>query len=62
MMNIAVACDGKSLSDRVSDHLGSCRYLLIVDMDTMSVKAIENTFERERSLSALSTSTPARRL
>lgn len=44
-MNIAVACDGKSLSDRVSDHFGSCRYLLIVDMDTMSVKAIENTFD-----------------
>lgn len=42
MMNIAVACDGSSLSDMVSESFCECRYLLIVDMDTMSVKAIEN--------------------
>lgn len=47
MMNIAVACDGRSLSDLVSDHFGSCKYLLIVDMETMSVNAIENAFDQK---------------
>ena len=47
MMNIAVACDGRGLSDLVSEHFASCKYLLVVDMDTMSVKAIENIYDKE---------------
>ncbi|NLL38230.1 MAG: hypothetical protein GX254_01400 [Clostridiales bacterium] len=46
-MNIAVACDGRGLSDLVSEHFASCKYLLVVDMDTMSVKAIENIYDKE---------------
>lgn len=41
-MNIAVAADGKSLDSKVSEELGRCLYLLIVDMNDFSITVIKN--------------------
>lgn len=41
-MFIAVAADDKSMESMVSEEFISCRYLLIVDMETMGFKALEN--------------------
>lgn len=41
-MNIAVAADGKSLDSMVSGELKKCLYLLIVNMDNLSITAIKN--------------------
>lgn len=41
-MYIAVATDDQSLKSQVSEEFVSCRYLLIVNMDNMKFKAIEN--------------------
>lgn len=41
-MNIAVAAEGKSLDSKVSEKFEKCLYLLIVDMDDLSITAIEN--------------------
>lgn len=42
-MFIAVAADDQSMESLVSEEFTSCRYLLIVNMDNMKIKAIENT-------------------
>ena len=42
-MYIAVAADGKSLKNAVSDEFASCKYLLIVNMDNMKIEAIANS-------------------
>lgn len=41
-MLIAVAADGQSLESLVSQEFNSCRYLLIICMEDMEFKAIEN--------------------
>ncbi|MDV3428219.1 MAG: hypothetical protein LIR50_14575 [Bacillota bacterium] len=41
-MNIAVAADGKSLDSKVSEKFEECLYLLIVNMDDLSITAIKN--------------------
>lgn len=41
-MFIAVAADDQALESLVSEELISCKYLLIVDMDNMKFKAVEN--------------------
>ena len=41
-MFIAITADDRSLEGLVSEEFISCRYLLIVDMDNMEFKAIEN--------------------
>ncbi|MBP2625886.1 MAG: hypothetical protein H6Q68_597 [Firmicutes bacterium] len=41
-MNIAVAADGQSLNSEVSEQFDSCKYLLIVNMNDLSVIAIKN--------------------
>ena len=41
-MFIAVAADDQSMASLVSEEFISCRYLLIVDMENMEFKAIEN--------------------
>jgi predicted Fe-Mo cluster-binding NifX family protein len=43
-MYIAVTADGKDLESPVAEVFETCRYLLIVDMDSMETEAIENTF------------------
>lgn len=42
-MYIAVAADGQTVESQVSEEFITCRYLLIVDLDSMAVKAIENS-------------------
>jgi len=42
-MRIAVATEGPSLQDLVSDRFGRCPYFLIVDTDTWQFTAIPNT-------------------
>ncbi len=42
-MFIAVTADSKSMESPVSEEFISCRCLLIVDMETMEFKALENT-------------------
>ena len=39
-MNIAVAADGMSLESQVSDRFALCSYLLIVNMNDLTVKVI----------------------
>lgn len=41
-MFIAVAADDQSMESLVSEEFISCRYLLIVDMETMDFKSLEN--------------------
>lgn len=41
-MNIAVAADGKSLHNLVSEQFEQCLYLLIVNMNDLSVIVIKN--------------------
>lgn len=41
-MNIAVTADGKSLDSQVSEKFEECLYLLIVNMNDLSVTAIKN--------------------
>ena len=41
-MLIAVSTDGKDLSGAVSQRFETCRYLLIVETDDMSVETVEN--------------------
>lgn len=41
-MNIAVAADGKSLDSQVSEKFEQCLYLLIVNMDDLSITAVKN--------------------
>jgi predicted Fe-Mo cluster-binding NifX family protein len=42
-MRIAIAAEGPSLEDRVSDRFGRCPYFLFVDTDTMQLTAVRNT-------------------
>ena len=42
-MRIAVAAEGPSLQDRVSDRFGRCPYFLIADTDTWQFTTIPNT-------------------
>lgn len=42
-MLIAVSADGQELSSAVSENFESCRWLLIVETDTMAVEAVRNT-------------------
>ena len=41
-MNIAVAADGKTLDSKISEEFKKCSYLLIVNMDDLSVTALKN--------------------
>lgn len=41
-MKIAVAADGKSLDSKVSEEFEECLYLLIVNMEDLSITAIKN--------------------
>lgn len=41
-MNIAVAADGKNFNSQVSERFENCEYLLIVNMESLSITAIEN--------------------
>jgi len=41
-MIIAIASDGKTLENNVSEHFEFCRYLLVVNTLNLSVNAIEN--------------------
>ena len=41
-MNIAVAADGESLDSQVSEKFELCLYMLIVDMNDLTVTAIKN--------------------
>lgn len=41
-MLIAVSADGKDLSSAVSQKFDSCRWLLLVETDNMSVTTVEN--------------------
>ncbi|OBR90127.1 MULTISPECIES: NifB/NifX family molybdenum-iron cluster-binding protein [Clostridium] len=49
-MNIAVAAEGEDLNSIVSDKFEKCLYLLIVNMNDLSIKAIKNE-ERCKGLS-----------
>jgi predicted Fe-Mo cluster-binding NifX family protein len=42
IMLIAVAADGQELNSKVSAKFETCKYLLIVETDTMSFEAIKN--------------------
>ena len=42
-MNIAVSAMGPSLDAEVDPRFGRCRYLIIVDPDTMQFEEVENT-------------------
>jgi len=42
-MKIAVTSTGTSLDSEVDPRFGRCRYILIVDPDTMEVEAVENS-------------------
>ncbi|WP_088227482.1 NifB/NifX family molybdenum-iron cluster-binding protein [Desulfosporosinus sp. FKB] len=48
-MNIAVAADGKSLDSRVSEQFERCSYLLIVNMNDLSITVIKNNKSLEYS-------------
>lgn len=48
-MNIAVAADGKSLDSRVSEQFERCSYLLIVNMNDLSITVIKNNKSSEYS-------------
>jgi predicted Fe-Mo cluster-binding NifX family protein len=41
-MNIAVAAEGISLESKVSEEFEQCAYLLIVNMDDLSITALKN--------------------
>ncbi|MGV8906375.1 MAG: NifB/NifX family molybdenum-iron cluster-binding protein [Acetobacterium sp.] len=41
-MIIAVASEGKTLANDVSEHFNCCHYLLVVDTSDLSIQAIEN--------------------
>ncbi|WP_406541801.1 hypothetical protein [Clostridium ljungdahlii] len=41
-MNIAVAAEGENLNSIVSDKFEKCLYLLIVNMNDLSIKTIKN--------------------
>lgn len=41
-MNIAVVAEGKSLDSQVSEKFEKCLYLLIVNMNDLSITAINN--------------------
>jgi Uncharacterized conserved protein len=41
-MNIAVAAEGKSLDSQVSEKFEKCLYLLIVNMNDLSITVIKN--------------------
>lgn len=49
-MNIAVAADGKSLESKVSEEFERCLYLLIVNMDDLSITAVKNNESAESSI------------
>lgn len=42
-MFIAVTSEGKDFDSQVSAKFETCKYLLIVDMESQDIKAIENT-------------------
>ncbi|MGC7873295.1 NifB/NifX family molybdenum-iron cluster-binding protein [Desulfosporosinus sp. SYSU MS00001] len=48
-MNIAVATDGKSLDSKVSEQFERCSYLLIVNMNDLSITVIKNNKSLECS-------------
>jgi len=41
-MYIAVAADGESLESKVSEEFEKCLYLLIINMDDLSITAVKN--------------------
>jgi predicted Fe-Mo cluster-binding NifX family protein len=49
-MNIAVAAEGKSLNSQVSEKFEKCLYLLIVNMNDLSITAISNDELSEENL------------
>lgn len=46
-MLIAVSAEGWELSSAVSEKFESCRWLLLIETDTMAIEAIENNGEGE---------------
>ena len=42
-MKIAITAKGKTLDDKIDPRFGRCPYFLIVDTDTMDIKAVENS-------------------
>ncbi len=48
-MNIALAADGKNLNSKVSEKFEECLYLLIVNMDDLSITVIKNDESFESS-------------
>ena len=42
-MLIAVSAEGPGLSGAVSTHFEACRFLLLVETDSLAVEALENT-------------------
>lgn len=44
-MFIAVAANGQDLESLVAEELVSCRYLLIIDFESLEIHAIKNEFD-----------------
>jgi len=42
MMRIAVSAEGADLEAKVAPKLGSCQYLVIVELDSMAIEAMPN--------------------
>ena len=42
-MKICITSDGDNLDSRVDPRFGRCRYFLIVDTDTLTFEAVQNT-------------------
>jgi len=42
-MKIAITATGIDLDSEIDPRFGRCRYLIIVDLDTMQFEAVENT-------------------
>lgn len=42
-MKVVISSLGPSLDDRVDEHFGRARYLLVVDTETRAVQAIDNS-------------------
>ena len=46
-MKVAITSQGTGLNQLMDDHFGQCRYVLLVQTDTMTVDAINNPFADE---------------